>query len=153
MPWIVAVLTVLGLSGAGWFYVVHPADLPRSDGEQTARTPTGVPVYVGVLRTDRTIHISGVRMAAEASVEDASVELLLCEGGDLQVTSDPAVFCRELRDPSGADLGPEDTLVAEVQGTRPGAVYLRQPRISFTDGLQRGTTTAGSPAVVTIVER
>ena len=151
-PLIGALVTLLGLAGAAWFWVVHPQDLPVDGRERTARTPTGAPVYLGIARTDRTIHITGVRLQVEASAP-VEVRLLRCVGGDVQVTTDPSAFCTDLEDPSGHALAPADSLIVEVTGEAAGAAYIRPPQISFTDGLQRGTRRAGSPAVVTIVGR
>lgn len=152
MPWVIATATLVGLAAAGWYWVVHPADLPTDPRERTAQTPVGSTIYVGLARTDRTIAVTGVRMAVEANVA-VQVRLLRCVGGEIAVTTDPSVFCSRLEDPSGHDLSPDDSLVAEVTGDSPGAAYLRTPVVSFTDGLQRGSSRLGSPAVVTLLER
>lgn len=152
LPWMIAAITVAGVIAAAVYWVAHPADLPTDPRERTASTPVGTPVYVGVGRSDRPIHVTAVRLAVEANVA-VTVRLLRCVGGELGVTSDPSVFCRRMEDPSGQTLAPDDMLIAEVTGDNPGAAYLRAPVVAFTDGLQRGTRTIGSPAVVTLVAR
>lgn len=142
----------LGLALAGWAYVVHPPALPTSPAEVAAQTPVGTPVYVAVLRPDRTVHVTGVRIAVQSSVA-VQVRALACVGGSFEVTTDPSVYCTRLADPSGLDLGSGDTLVVEVTGASPGAAYVDRPEVSYTMGLRRGTRLAGSPAVITLLQR
>lgn len=149
----IAAGTALGVLAAGAFWVTHPAKPPASTSPISAQTAVGTPVYLSLGGVDAGIDIAGVRAEVEASVDDTAVKILLCRDGTFEATTDPDLFCASLEDPSGRRMDVGDTLVAEVQGTIPGGVYLHQVRVSYTDGLQRGTADFGRPAVVTLLQR
>lgn len=148
-------LAVAGAVLAAWFWLLHPAPLPTTDAPVSAQTPVGTPVYVRLAATDpgRTVRISGVTEDARTTIEGAEVEVLLCDGGTFDVTTQPDLFCRRLVDPAGERLGPDDALVARVAAPQPGALYLQRLRVAYTDGPQRRTADAGRPAAVTILQR
>lgn len=150
------VLVVAAIAGLlfVWWFVTSPSSLPTRPGHVTAVTTTGRPVYVGVWTTDadfgRTLDVAGVRLRAEATVE-VDLEPLLCRGGSVGVTSDPAPFCRELLDPAGAQLRAGDSLLVRLVADEPGAVYLDRPAIAFREGPRWGNREAGTEAVLAVV--
>jgi hypothetical protein len=137
-----------------WWFVTTPPALPTREGHVTAVTTVGKPVFVGVWSTGsdfgRELHVAGVRLRADATVA-VDLEPLLCRGGSVGVTSDPAPFCRELLDPAGTTLGPGDSLVVRVVAEEPGAVYLDRPSLAFREGPRWGNREAGTEAVLAIV--
>ena len=139
---------------AGWF-MLHPAALPRSDRTVSARTPVGVPVYVGVYagdETDRTISLSSVHVNAP---EDATAEVSaqVCVDGSLSVTADATGFCTRIVPASGASLGPGDTLMLKVQSSTAGTLELDDLQVSYREGLQWGTQPVGPRVSVTFLDR
>lgn len=137
-----------------WWFVTNPSSLPVRSGHVTAVTTVGRPVYVGLWSTDadfgRTLDVAGVRLRADATVE-VSLEPVLCRGGSVGVTTDPAPFCRELLDPAGAELRPGDSLVVRVLADEAGAVFLDRPVLAFREGPRWGTREAGTEAVLAVV--
>ncbi len=150
---VLAVATVGALLFVWWFVTTPPA-LPTREGHVTAVTTVGKPVFVGVWSTGsdfgRELHVAGVRLRADATIA-VDLEPLLCRGGSVGVTSDPAPFCRELLDPARATFGPGDSLVVRVVAEEPGAVYLDRPSLAFREGPRWGNREAGTEAVLAIV--
>lgn len=138
---------------AGSWWATHPADLPVRDGHVTAVTTPGRPVYVGVYSgaaDSRVLRIGGVHVRTDATVP-VDVRPLLCLGGSVSVTSDAAIFCREVIEPDGQHLGPKDSVVLEVTGDEAGAAFISRVSVTFRSGLRVGTSPAGTSAVVAIV--
>lgn len=149
-----AVLAVL-LAVAGWVST-HPEALPTTDTTVQAETPEGTPVYIGVFGTpadfDRTLHVSGVRIFADAT-SDVTIVPHVCHGGSVNVTSTPQSFCSELGPTEGATLGAGDEIVLEVVGDAPGVVDVDRVRIAYRDGLQWATQDAGARSRISILAR
>lgn len=136
------------------YVATHPDELPTSDGELTASTPVGTPIYLGVFRADadfgRTLDVSGIKVSAVSTVP-VTITPHLCRGGSLGVTREPELFCAELVGTEGASMSPGDEVVLEVTGDQPGTVTIERIRVAYRDRLQWATQVAGSPAVVTIL--
>ena len=66
---------------AAWWVATHPAALPTSQRTVTGSVPVGQPVYLGVFDApddlDRTLHVSGVRVFADATTE-ATIVPMVC---------------------------------------------------------------------------
>lgn len=150
----VVVLAVL-LAVAGWVGT-HPEELPTTDTVVRAETPVSTPVYVGVFGTpadfDRTLHVSGVRVFAEAT-GDVTIVPRVCHGGSVNVTSTPEAFCSELGPTEGATLRAGDEIVLEVVAETPGVVDVDRVRIAYRDGLQWATQDAGARARISVLAR
>ena len=138
---------------AGSWWATHPADLPVRDGHVTAVTTPGRPVFVGVYSgagDDRVLRIGGVHVRTDATVP-VDVQPLLCLGGSISVTTDAAMFCREVIEPDGQQMGPTDSVVLKVTGDEAGAAFIGRVSVTFRSGLRVGTSPAGTSAVVAIV--
>ncbi|ANH40130.1 hypothetical protein I601_3726 [Nocardioides dokdonensis FR1436] len=152
-----AALALLVASTAllAWWFVTNPPPLPSAEGHVTASTTAGRPVYVGVWTTPadfaRTLDLAGVHLRADATV-DVTLEPLLCRGGSIGVTTDPAPFCRELVDPAGATLRAGDSLIIKAEASEPGAVYVDLPTVAFREGPRWGHSRAGTKAVIAVVK-
>ncbi|MCW2797646.1 hypothetical protein [Nocardioides sp.] len=153
---VIAVLVAIGAAGAGAWFVNHPEDLPTSDERVTASTPVGQPVYVGVFSATadlgRTLHLSGVKVHTTSNAQ-VEVVPLLCHGGTIGVTADPAAFCADLVNPEGETFGPGDDIVLEVTSETAGVAVIDRVRLGYRDGLQVDTQEAGAPVVVNILDR
>ena len=135
------------------WWATHPSALPVREGHVTAVTTPGRAVYVGMVagsEVDRTMRLGGVHARTEATVP-VEVVPLLCRGGSVSITTDPAPFCTELVDPTGQQLRPGDSLLVRVSGDEAGAAYLARLSLTFRSGLQVGTRPAGTRAVVAII--
>ncbi len=144
---VVAVVLAMALAAA-WlaWYLLTPEDLPVSEQEVMATGVAGTPVYVGMYRVpedaDRTIHVSGVKLHTTANTE-VEVEPLLCRGGAIGNTTEPEVFCEDLVDPAGEELGPGDSIVIEVTADQAAVAVVDRIRIGFREGVVSGTKPAG----------
>jgi hypothetical protein len=149
--WLLVVAAVLAV--VAW-YVTHPPPLPRSADTVQASSPVGEAVYVGVyaptVDSRRTIRIRDLEVTTEG---DLPVEVtgLVCEGGAINVTSDPTTFCTRLVDAEGATVSPGDVLVLELTSTLPGEVLVDRVRLSYRDGLQWATQEVGPQVEVTFL--
>jgi hypothetical protein len=150
-------LGLLVVAAVVWWVSTHPADLPTSTTTISASTPVGQPVFVGVFTaaadSDRTLHLSGVKIFATSTVADVEITPHLCRGGSVSVTADPAPFCTELDSTEGTTMGAGDEIVLEVSGPAPGAVAIDRVRLAYREGVQWGTQDAGAPALVTLIPR
>lgn len=150
LGWLLALVLVVGL--ALW-WVNHPRSLPTTKALEGATAP-GQPIYLGVFTPpegfDRSLDISGVKVRASATA-DVEVTPLLCRGGHIVVTTDPAPFCPELVDPAGTTLTADDSILLRVEGDLPATADIDVVRLGFREGAQWGTLQAGSPAVVRIL--
>ncbi len=141
-------VVVVLLAVVGWAST-HPDELPTTGTTVRAETPVSQPVYVGVFGTradfDRTLHVSGVRVFADATGEVRIVPHV-CHGGSVGVTTTPQTFCGELGPTEGATLTGGDEIVLEVLSDVPGLVRIDRVRIAYRDGLQgpRRTPARGS---------
>ena len=145
----------LVLVGVAAWFALHPAPLPTSGRTVMARTPVGVPVYVAVYsgsQTDRTIHLSSVHVNAPAD-STAEVTARVCVGGSLSVTTDPTGFCSRVLPAAGTALGPDDSLVLEIQSSAAGTLDLDDLQVSYREGLQWGTQPVGPRVSVTFLSR
>ena len=144
------------LVAAGWWVATHPAALPTSQRTVSASVPAGQAVYLGVFDPpagfDRTLHVAGVRVFADATTE-ATIVPMLCRGGSVSVTTTPESFCEEVVPTEGATLGPGDAILLEVTAASAGAIDVDRIRIAYRDGVQWGTQDAGSPARVEALAR
>jgi hypothetical protein len=135
----------------------HPASLPTSTTTVNASTPVGQPVFVGVFTapadSERTLHVSGVKVFATSTVDGVEIAPHLCHGGSVAVTADPEPFCSKLESTEGTTMGAGDEIVLEVSAETPGVVAIDRIRLAYRDGVQWGTQDAGSPAVVTLIAR
>ncbi len=151
-----AVLSLLVVTAALliWWFVTNPPPLPTAEGHVTATTTAGRPVYVGVWTTPedfgRTLDVAGVHLRADSTV-DVTLEPVLCRGGSIGVTTDPAPFCRELVDPAGATLRAGDSLIVKAVASEPGAVYIDLATVAFREGPRWGRSRAGTKAVLAVV--
>jgi hypothetical protein len=150
-----AVVLVVLLAAIGWVST-HPEALATTDATVRAETPVSEPVYLGVFGTpadfDRTLHIAGVRVFADAT-GDVTIVPHVCHGGSVNVTTTPESFCGELGPTEGATLRSGDEIVLEVVGDVPAAVDIDRVRIAYRDGLQWATQDAGARASVSILAR
>lgn len=149
------VLFALALVGVAAWFMLHPSPLPTSDRTVAARTPIGVPVYVAVYagsQTDRTITLSSVHVNAPAD-STAEVTARVCAGGSLSVTADPSGFCTRVLPATGASLGPDDTLMLEIQSATAGTLELEDLEVTYREGLQWGTQPVGPRVSVTFLSR
>jgi hypothetical protein len=151
---VATVLVALSVAAGCAWYVTHPSDLPTSGRTVHATTPTGQPVYVGVFAAtggfDRTLRLSGVKVHT-TSTTDVEVVPLLCRGGTIGVTSDPATFCTELVNPEGQSFGPGDDIILEITGDAAGVAAVDSVRLGYREGIQAATQDAGVPVVVNIL--
>lgn len=134
------------------WWATHPSALPVREGHVTAVTTPGRDVYVGMVtgsEVDRTMRLGGVHVRTEATVP-VEVVPLLCRGGSVSITTDPAPFCSDLVDPTGQQVRPGDSLLIRVSGEEAGAAYVARVSLVFRSGLQVGTQPAGTRAVVAI---
>ena len=135
----------------------HPAALPTSTTTIQASTPVGKPVFVGVFTapadSDRTLHLSGVKIFATSTMDGVEITPHLCRGGSVGVTADPAPFCTEVAETEGTTMAAGDEIVLEVLAPQPGVVDISRVRVAYRDGVQWDTQDAGSPTVVTIIAR
>jgi hypothetical protein len=148
-------LLALVLVGVATWFVLHPSPLPTTDRTVEARTPIGTPIYVAVYsgnQTDRTIRLSSVHVNAPAD-STAEVTARVCAGGSLSVTADPTGFCSRVLPAAGASLGPDDTLMLEIQSATAGTLVLDDLQVSYREGLQWGTQPVGSRVSVTFLSR
>lgn len=152
-----AIVGVLALV-VGWvlWYVRTPDELAITFRTATVSGVVAAPVYVGMFAAGddfgRTLHVSEV--VVSASDDDIAVTPLLCRGGTVGVTTDPAQFCDELIDPEGAELGGGDSILLEVSADAPTEVTIDRIEISFREGLRWGTEEAGLGSVtVTFADR
>jgi hypothetical protein len=145
----------LVLVGVALWFVLHPSPLPTSDRTVEARTPVGVPLYVGVYagsRTGRTIDLSSVHVnAPEDSTAEVSAQV--CVDGSISVTTEPAGFCTRVVPAAGASLDPDDTLMLAIQSPTAGTLVLDDLQVSYRDGLQWGTQPVGPRVRVTFLSR
>ena len=134
----------------------HPQPLETSGTTVRASTPVGQPVFLGVFATpadfDRTLHLSGVRVFATATVT-VTITPHVCHGGSLNVTAAPETFCADLGPTEGATLRAGDEIVLEVTGEEAGAVEIDRVRVAYRDGVQWGTHDAGARSQVVLLER
>lgn len=139
-----------------WWYVTNPAELETDDDPVAASTPTGVPVYVGVVATPadfgRTLHLAGVKVST-VSDTPVTVTPLLCRGGTVKVTTTPEPFCTELVNPEGQPLAAGSAIVLRLEAEGPGTARVDRVRLAYRDGLQWATQEAGSPATVEFLSR
>jgi hypothetical protein len=146
---------VVVLAAVGWFST-HPAALPTSEKPVEATAPVGEPVFVGAFDPpagfDRTLHVNGVRVFADATVATEVVPHV-CRGGSLSVTTDPLSFCSSVDPTEGATLGPGDAIVLEVTGSAAGLVHVDRVRVAYRDGVQWAVQDAGAPVQVTFLGR
>jgi hypothetical protein len=145
----------LALVGVAAWFVVHPSPLPTSDRTLAASTPVEVPVYVGVYsgsQTDRRLDLTGVHVNAPADTT-AAVTVQVCVGGSLSVTADPKEFCTRIIPAAGASLGPDDTLMLQIQSPTAGTLVLDDLEISYREGIQWGTQPVGPRVRVTFLPR
>ena len=151
-----AVGLLLAVAIAAWV-TTHPAALPTSTTRIQASTPVGQPVFVGVFTapadSDRTLHLSGVKVFAISTVAGVEFTPHLCRGGSVAVTADPEPFCRDMDGTEGTTMGAGDEIVLEVSAPGPGAVEIDRVRLAYRDGVQWATQEAGSPALVTLIPR
>ena len=119
-----------------------------------ASAPVGESVYVGVyaptVDSRRTIRVREVAVTTEGELP-VEVRSLVCEGGAINVTSDPATFCTRLVDAEGATVSPGDVLVLELSSSLPGEVLVDRVRLSYRDGLQWATQEVGPQVEVTFL--
>lgn len=144
----------VGTLGLVVWHVNHPDALPTDDRVVSASTPVDEPVYVGVARgvQDRTLHLSGVKVHATSNT-DVSITPLLCRGGRIEATTDPAAFCTDLVNPEGEAFGVDDSIVLQLTSDQPAVAVIDRVRLGFREGLQWGTAPTGSSAVVRVLAR
>lgn len=154
--WVLLVIGVTLLVGLGIWYVNSPSGLPTSNATVNATAVAGQPVYLGVFAAtdefERTLHLSGVKVHTTANTQ---VEVVphLCRNGSISVTTEPEAFCGELVNPEGESFGPGDSIVLEVSSEETAIAVIDRVRLGFREGLQWGTSEAGSSAIVTIQAR
>lgn len=138
--WWWAPVTVLGLLLLGW-WMTHPQDLPTDDDGASTTTKIGQPVFVGLTTDDGTNRLPSIRSVELGEVPDgATVEALVCRGGNVTITSDATPFCEELLDAEGTRLDlPADQLLLSVTGEQPATLFLDELRVSFREGIQWGS--------------
>jgi len=145
--WLLVVAVVLAV--VAW-YVTHPPSLPRSEETVTASAPAGEAVYAPTVDSRRTIRIREVAVTTEGDLP-VEVTSLVCKGGAINVTSDPATFCTSLVDAEGATVSPGDVLVLELTSSVPGEAVVDRVRLSYRDGLQWATQEVGPQVEVTFL--
>ena len=145
---------VTGTVGLVIWHANHPEALPTDDRVVNASTPVDEPVYVGVARgiAGRTLHLSGVKVHATSNT-DVSVTPLLCRGGRIEATTDPAAFCTELVNPEGEPFGADDSIVLQLTSDQPAVAVIDPVRLGFRESFQWGTLPTGSGAVVRVLAR
>lgn len=143
--------------GAGWWWRVHPADLPTSNVEQSGTIKVGQTLYLGASEAptksrEITIDDVALRVSSEPS-QPTDATLWVCQGGSIGQTTTPERFCKSWRKAKGATvkLGDGDSLVVGVQAEQPGTVRVERITLDFSDGLQRGSSRIGAPVRVAVV--
>lgn len=138
--WWWAPVAVLGVGLLGW-WMMHPQDLPADADGASTTTKTGQPVFVGLTTDDGTHRSPTIRGIELGEVPDgATVEVLVCRGGSVTITSDAASFCEQLVRAEGTDLDlPEDQLLVSVSSDEPGTLSLDGLGVSFREGVQWGS--------------
>ncbi len=155
-PVLVGAMLAVAVATTAAYYVSTPEPLPTSQEAVTASIPAGQSVYVGVFRPpegfDRVLHLTGVRIDVVANTE-VTVVPLVCQGGDLGVTTQPQEACATVVDPEGVDFGAEDDLILQVTGTTGSIAVIDRVALGFREGARWGTVPAGAPAEVRILPR
>lgn len=150
-------LGILVVAAVVWWVSTHPSSLPTSSTTIRASTPVGQPVFIGVFRaspdSDRTLHLSGVKVFDTSTIGAVEIIPRLCRGGSVAVTADPAPFCTEMDGTEDTTMAPGDEIVLEVSGPTPGTVAIDRIRVAYREGVQWGTQDAGSPSLVTLIPR
>lgn len=154
--WIPALFVVVAL---GLWWMGHPADLPTEDRVVSATTKAGQPVFLAVVGSEydgrRNLEIDNVDLPiSSADADGAEVEAWICKSGSIAQTSDPERFCQEVVEAEGSAfyLGGGDQLMIKVVAEGSGTVEIGTIRISFREGLQRGTLPAGPTYAVDVLE-
>ncbi len=149
-------MLAIAVATTGAYYVSTPEPLPVSDQTVTASIPAGQSVYLGVFAPPadfgRVLHLTGVRIDVVANTE-VTVVPLVCQGGDLGVTTQPQGSCTTVVDPEGVDLAADDDLILQVTGTTGAIAVIDRVMLGFREGLRWGTIPAGAPAEVRILPR
>ena len=135
---------LLVLLACGWWWLMHPADLPTSDRELTASVKAGQTVYLGVPAGDTKGRTLDIR-SASIEADGADVSLWVCHGGSVSTTTNPEPFCSDWTEAEGSEfkLADGDQLVVGVQADSPGTVEVGRVTLDFNDGLQRGSSPFG----------
>ncbi|VXB31017.1 hypothetical protein [Nocardioides sp. AX2bis] len=151
---VVLPMLVVALATSAGYYVTTPPPLAVQETPVTATVPSGQPVYLGVYTLDedagRSLDVRGVQVDV-TSTREIAVQPLVCVGGDVDVTTAPDGSCRDIVDPAGTDLGPEDELMLQVTGSGATVALIDPVRITFTEGVRRGARQAGAPVRVRVL--
>ncbi len=148
-----AILLVGTISLVAW-HANHPEPLPTSAQSISVSTPVDEAIYIGVANgiEDRVLHLSGVKVQTTSNT-DVSVTPLLCRGGRIEATTDPAAFCSELLNPEGQELRAGDSVVLQVLSDEPAVAVIEPVRLGFREQFQWGTFPTGASAVVRVLAR
>ncbi len=141
------------LAGLLAWWMTHPAELEAGGPDLEAVTKVDRPVYAGLdIQSEpegRQLSIRKVSVGTDG--DGVSVEVLLCHGGSIGATADPEPFCDSLEDAEGASLNlPEDQLVVSVTADTAQQVMIEEVEVSYREGLQWGTQSAGPRIVVDV---
>ncbi len=155
-PVLVGAMLAVAVATTAAYYVSTPAPLPTSEETVTASIPAGQSVYLGVFKPPedfgRVLHLTGVRIDVVANTE-VTVVPLVCQGGDLGVTTQPQQACTTVVDPEGVDLDADDDLILQVTGASGSIAVIDRVALGFREGARWGTVPAGSPAEIRILPR
>lgn len=146
--WIPALL-VLG-AFAVWYFT-HAAPLPDPRPTISGSTPSGSPVYVGVLNgeTDRDLVLRDL----EYRVTGGTAEAMICRDGGVSVTTQADSFCTDVVEATpGITLGPGDQLIYAVNGSPGDTVEVSAVEVHYRDGLRFGSDQTGARVVITILD-
>lgn len=151
---VVLPMLLVALATSTGYYLTTPPPLALSSTTVTATVPSGQPVYLGVYEpavgTGRILEVHGVQVDV-TSTQEIAVLPLLCVGGDVDVTTQPAATCAEIVDPAGEELGPDDELMLQVTGSGSTVAVVDPVTVAFTEGLRRGARPAGAAVRVRVL--
>ncbi|MFS3128784.1 hypothetical protein ACLM5J_10300 [Nocardioides sp. Bht2] len=152
--WVPVLLIALG---AGWWWRIHPADLPNASSQTSGEIKAGQTLYLRAAddpHRSREITIDDVALkVSNTPGQSAEVSLWVCRGGSIGQTTTPERFCDSWRKAEGAtaNLGGGDVLVVGVRADQPGTVTVDRITLDFSDGLQRGSSRIGAPLTVNVL--
>jgi len=152
-------LAVMALAAVGAWWMTHPAGFPER-GTFSEQTPTGSPLFIGVLGpssdSGRSLVINDTHVPVEGP-DGTEAALLICRGGSIGTTADANAFCPELVEAKGQTFHYGETtaeqLVLRVSSPTPGTVDIAGVDITFREGIQFGTLRVGPHLVLTVLDR
>jgi len=152
-------LAVVALSAVGAWWMTHPSGFAVR-GMVTEQTPSGSPMFIGVLGPSsdsaRSLDISDTHVPVDGP-EGTEAAVLICRGGSIGTTADATAFCAELIEAKGQTFhfgkATPEQLVLRVTSPSAGTVDIAGVDITFREGVQFGTLRVGPHLVLTVLGR